>query len=273
MGFRMLEQDVSSIQTRNGVGFFRARHLEATGRISHAFSTRFGGVSPPPFDSLNLSTSTGDKTSCVRKNKNILMRTFGLLPSVLLTVNQVHGDSLLIIDSPLPPVLSEAAHDAIVTDRPGIAIGVLTADCVPVLLHDPERPAIAAVHVGWKGTALNLCGKTIQVFEERFGTRPENLLVAVGPSIGPCCYEVDEFVRRAFSRHEGRWQKWAKPQAPSRWRLDLPRANVDLMTSAGVSDENIVWFNACTHCREDLFFSHRRDGGVTGRQISFVMME
>ena len=268
----MQRHDASSLQRANGLGFYQAPHLEATNQLIHAFSTRLGGVSPPPFDSLNLSINTRDKESRVRQNREILASAFGLLPSVFLTVNQIHEDHILIIDSPSLDGFSEATCDAIVTDRPGIAIGVLTADCVPILLFAPERCTAAAIHVGWKGTALNLCGKTVRGLQERFGARPENLTAAVGPSIGQCCYEVDEAVRSVFSQHDDLWHKWTEPSAPGRWRLDLPRANIDLMMATGVRNENIAWFNICTFCREDLFFSHRRDGGITGRQISFIML-
>lgn len=269
----MQEHKVSSLQTRNGFGFYRAPHLEATGELIHAFSTRQGGVSPPPFHSLNLSNNTGDKEAHVRKNREILTSAFGLLPSVLLTVNQIHQADILIIDSPSPEDFSGASCDAIITDRPGIAIGVLTADCVPILLFAPESCTVAAIHVGWKGTALNLCGKTIRVMAEKFEAHPENLIVAVGPSIGLCCYEVDESLLSIFSQYNDSWHKWAEPSESGRWRLDLPRASIDLMTASGVRNENIAWFNTCTHCQENLFFSYRRDKGITGRQISFIMLK
>jgi len=268
----MQRHNGSFFQTRKGLGFYRAPHLEATGEVVHAFSTRRGGVSPPPFHWLNLSIETGDREAHVRRNREILTGVFGLPPSVLLTVNQIHEDDILIIDSPSPGDLSRAACDAIITDRPGIAIAVLTADCVPILLFAPESRTVAAIHVGWKGTALNLCGKTIRVLVEKFGAHPENLMAAVGPSIGRCCYEVDESVRPVFSQNNDSWHRWAAPSPSSRWSLDLPRANIDLITTSGVRNENIAWFNACTHCQENLFFSYRRDGGITGRQISFIML-
>jgi len=264
---------VSSLQTRNGVEFYRAPHLEATGQLIHAFSTRLGGVSRPPFHSLNLSLDTGDKAVHVRKNRKILADAFGLAPSVLLTVNQVHEDEIRIIDSPSPEDHSGAFCDAMITDRRGIAIGVLTADCVPILLLAPETCTIAAIHVGWKGTALNLCGKTIRVLAERFGADPENLMAAVGPSIGPCCYEVDEPLRSIFSQNNDFWDRWAQPSASGRWGLDLQRASIDHMTASGVRNENIVWFDVCTRCQEALFFSYRRDGGITGRQMAFIMLK
>jgi hypothetical protein len=262
-----------SSQTKERIGFYEALHLKKTGKVMHAFCTRRGGVSPAPFQSLNLSVNTGDREGHVRKNREVLTRAFGFPPSALLTVNQIHEDRILIVEAPDQEDFSRASCDAIVTNRPGIAIGVLTADCVPILILDPGRCIVAAIHVGWKGTALNLCGKTIRVMVERFGAHPENLLVAVGPSIGPCCYEVDEPVRSGFSQRYSYWREWAEPSGSDHWRFDLPRANRDLLVASGIGNENIARCHLCTDCHEDAFFSYRRDGGITGRQISFIMLK
>lgn len=262
---------VSSLQTGNGLGFYQAPHLDATDRLLHAFSTRRGGVSPPPFHSLNLSMHTGDKEPHVRKNREILKMALGLSPSALLTVNQVHGDDVLVIDSPPLVALSGASCDAIITDRPGFALGVLIADCVPILLFDPDHQAVAAIHAGWKGTASDLPGKVVRTMVDRFKTQPERLMAAVGPAIGSCCYEVDGRVYTAFSGRHSRWPEWAKEGSRESWMLNLPQANVDLLVDSGIRPEKIALFDICTHCQRDLFYSHRRDGGKTGRQIAFIM--
>ncbi|MBW2057687.1 MAG: peptidoglycan editing factor PgeF [Deltaproteobacteria bacterium] len=264
---------ISSLRTGGGLGFFRAAHFEATGLVVHAFSTRQGGVSPAPFDSLNLGMSSGEKEANVKKNREILTRAFGFSSRALVTARQIHGDDILVIDSASPEGFAGAPCDAMVTDRPGVAVAVLTADCLPLLLLDPVHRTVAAVHLGWKGTALNLCGKTVGLLRERFGARPECLLAAVGPSIGPCCYEVDESLRSSFTLEEHRWDHWARPSGSGRWKLDLQRANIDLMTDSGILEGNIVWFDICTRCREDLFFSYRRDGEMTGRQMAFIMLK
>ncbi len=264
---------VSSLQTKGGLGFYRAPHLEATGRLIHAFSTRQGGVSPPPFESLNLGFDTGDKAIHIRKNREILTDAFGLSPSVLLTVNQVHEDGILVVDSAWPQDYSGASCDAIISDRPGLAIGVLTADCVPVLLFDPDHLTVAVIHAGWKGTSLDLPGNTVATMVDRFNTRPENLMAVVGPSIGPCCYEIDEPVYSVFSRRHDSRSKWTKGVSPSSWMLNLPQGNVDLLVESGVRRENVVLIDICTRCRRDLFYSHRGDRGTTGRQISFIMLK
>jgi YfiH family protein len=267
-----MDQHISSIQTRDGLGFFQAPILKDTNRIVHAFLTRLGGVSRPPFDSLNLGLNSEDGASSVRTNRKILARAFDLPDSALLTVRQVHGDRILTVDTSSAEDFAETQCDAIITDRPGIALGVLTADCVPILLFAPDCGAIAAIHVGWRGTALNLSEKAVAGVARRFGARPENLRAAIGPCIGPCCYEVDETVRSVFLQHGDLWEEWANPSAEGRWKLNLAKANMDLLRAAGLRDKNIVAIDLCTHCQRELFFSFRRDKGMTGRQISWIML-
>ena len=265
-------EDVSSFETRDGLGFFQAPILKDTNRVVHAFSTRLGGVSRPPFDTLNLGFNTGDRASLVSKNKKILARAFDLPESALLTVRQVHGDTILTVDTPSAEHLAETRCDAIITDRSGIALGVLTADCVPILLFAPDCGAIAAIHVGWRGTALNLPEKAVAGVVRRFGARPENLRAAIGPSIGPCCYEVDEAVHDAFLHHGDLWQNWAHESGEGRWKLNLARANMDLLRAAGLREKHVAAMDLCTQCQREFFFSFRRDKGMTGRQISWIML-
>jgi len=225
----------------------------------------------PPFDALNLGFNSGDTASSVSKNRKILARAFDLPDSALTTIRQVHGDRVLIVDGSSEN-FSETLCDAIITDRPGIALGVLTADCAPILVFDAEGPSIAAIHVGWKGTALNLPGKVVAILVRRLGARPENLRAAIGPTIGPCCYEVDEAVRAAFLEHGHLWQNWAHESDEGRWKLNLGKANRDLLRSAGLRETNIVSIDLCTYCLGKFFFSFRRDKGMTGRQISWIML-
>jgi len=262
----------SPLQERNGVGFYQTPILEDANQAVHAFSTRLGGVSDPPFDTLNLGFNTGDRASSVDQNRKILVRAFDLPDFALTTVRQVHGDKVLTIDGSSPANLSETPCDAMVTTRPGIALGVLTADCVPILVFDPEGPSIAAIHVGWRGTALNLPGKVVSLLASRFGTRPESLRAAIGPSIGPCCYEVDETVHDAFLHHGDLWQNWVHESGEGRWKLNLARANMDLLRAAGLREKHVVAVDLCTQCQREFFFSFRRDKGMTGRQISWIML-
>jgi YfiH family protein len=153
-----------------------------------------------------------------------------------------------------------------------VAIGIKTADCAPVLLFDRRSQTIAAVHAGWRGTALGIAGKAVRVMGERFSSRPEDLSAVIGPSIGPCCYEVDEPVFEAMSHH-GEAQRVLRPgPRPLRWMFDLPLANRMQLEREGVPPEQISAAGFCTCCRKDLFFSHRRDGEKTGRHLNFILL-
>lgn len=270
---RMIKRyGASSLQTKNALPLYLAPHFEETGEVVHAFSTRQGGVSPPPFDSLNLGLKAGDDETHVRENRRIFAKALGLDPATLLTASQVHGNNILVLESPDPRGFSESSCDAIVTDVPGILIGVLTADCVPILLFDSRHRAVAAVHVGWKGTALGLVEKTVATMIDQYDTDPREVLAAVGPSIGADCYEVDGRVRAAFSSYGGRWSRWARRISGKGWILNLAGANVDLLVGSGVPREKIVLFDICTHCEKDLFYSYRAESGRTGRQIASIMV-
>ncbi len=160
----------------------------------------------------------------------------------------------------LPPG-SLGEGDALVTATPGIPLAVFTADCLGVIVADPERRAVGVAHAGWRGTVAGILGRLLDALVTRFQVRPDRVVAGIGPSIGPCCYEVDEPVvgplRAAFP---GNWERWTRPRGPGRWMLDLWQANADQLVAAGVRREAIVNPRLCTGCRRDLFFSYRKEG-------------
>ena len=199
---------------RGPVTFLESEELSQFPSILHGFCTRIGGVSGGPYATLNVSPREGDPPEQVRMNWQRLAAAFGIPCEQFFVVNQVHGESFLVIeDAASCHSLEDRQYDAIVTDRPGVAIGIKTADCAPVLIFDRRRQAIAAVHAGWRGTALAIAAKAVRVMGERFSSRPEDLLAVIGPSIGACCYEVDEPV---FEAH-----------GPSRVRGQGPQARAE----------------------------------------------
>lgn len=242
--------------------------------ITHAFCTRKGGASRGRFARLNFSTNEGDTEEAVRANWDILAQAFRIPFTRFVTVCQIHGDGVLVIDTPYddrrdPPRLE---YDAIVTNEPDLAIGVKTADCVPVLLVDIVRRVIGVVHAGWQGTALHIVAGTVSVMQERFSSATKDIEAVIGPAIGPCCYEVDEVVR-AKLQHAGPWNLLAvESDRCGHWMLDLPGANYLQLVHAGIPPQNISLTRLCTSCNKDLFFSHRGEGGRTGRQLSFIML-
>ena len=177
---------------------------------------------------------------------------------------QVHGTACLLADARPPGEVGEA--DALITTRPGVPLAVFTADCLAVVLAEPARGVLAVAHAGWRGTVAGILGRVVRTLIERFAVRPERLRAAIGPSIGPCCYEVDEPVvgplQAAFPSDCRRWV--AAAGAPGKWWLDLWRANTDQLVAAGVPAGSIANPRLCTACRRDLFFSYRKEGR-TGR--------
>jgi len=243
-------------------------------QIQAGFTTRNGGVSRPPYNSLNFGPESGDPKHNVEANRAALARSFDLPPHLLLTVRQVHGADILIIDETNPDLahFQEVECDAIVTNQPGIMVGILVADCYPVLLFDPRKRVVAAVHAGWRGAAAGLIGQTIDAMHKHFGCRPEDLLAAVGPGIGAHKYQVDRPVRDAFRAGSGHWERIAEEVELGQWRLNLQLSCRLQLESAGVAPAHIDLVTECTCCHRELFFSYRRDQGQTGRQLGFVML-
>jgi len=238
------------------------------------FTTRHEGISRPPYNSLNLGTTTLDQQHNVEGNRNLLTRAFGITQEALVTVRQVHGNDVLVIDEPN----EDTSHflgiesDAIITNQPGLMIGVCVADCAPILLLDPEKRVIAAVHAGWQGTASRLVSKAVAGMKHQFGCNPALLQAAIGPCISPCCYEVDAPVKQAFDLNGLSWDDCAEQCGEGKWRMDISAANRGLLREAGVPDSSIQSSDMCVSCQRELFFSYRRDHGETGRQMGFIML-
>ncbi len=160
--------------------------------------------------------------------------------------------------------------DGMISADPYLVLAVHAADCVPILIADPRTRTVAALHAGWKGTAAGVAVEGVRVMADRFGSRPEDLRVAIGPSIGPCHYEVDEPVIEPFSVWPW-WEDVARPNDRHRWQLDLRAANRRQLIDVGVLPEQIEVLDLCTYCRADLFFSHRRDR-ITGRMAGMIAL-
>lgn len=257
------------------IHYVEPESFTAAGVSAHGFTTRHEGVSRPPYNSLNLGTSTLDAAHNVEGNRRLLAHAFGSRPERFVAVTQVHGIDLLVIDAPNPEFRHFQALecDGIVTNQPGVMLGVSVADCVPVLLLDPELKVVAALHAGWKGTARNIVGKGVEAMVSVFGSNPRAILAAVGPAISPCCYEVDAPVLEAFRTQGGGYERFAEPAGAGKWRLDMPAAIVAQLADAGVPDQNIETSGQCVSCTQELFFSYRRDHGETGRQMGFIMLK
>ena len=239
------------------------------------FTTRHEGVSRMPYNSLNLGTNTLDQPHNVEGNRNLLARAFDINQDALVTVRQAHGSDILVINEPNEDYshFLSLESDAIITNQPGVMIGICVADCAPILLMDPEKRVIAAVHAGWQGTVAKLVSTTVDGMKTIFGCAPETIQAAIGPCIGKCCYEVDTPVKQAFAQSGIEWDSFSEQTNEGKWRFDLATANRELLISSGVPASAIQVSNMCVCCHRELFFSYRRDDGETGRQMGFIMLK
>jgi YfiH family protein len=201
--------------------------------------------------------------------------TVGEETFTLLSTRQVHGDGVVVFKG--EPRETEKIWiregDALVTRVPGYALGVFTADCLPIILLDPVQGVAGIVHSGWRGTAKAICQKALKVMAETYDSISENILAAMGPCIGPCCYEVDGPVKEVYAEAGLPWELLSSPRGRKRWSLDLPRANAYLLKAAGMREDNIYRLELCTSCHRDSFYSYRAEGKTTGRQLNFIALK
>lgn len=261
--------------TRNANIHYLEPELLAACQVSvQGFTTRHEGVSRAPYNSLNLGGNTFDPPHNVQGNRSLLARTFGSRIEKFVMVTQCHGNDILVIDEPNPDYahFQKLECDGIITNQPQVMIAVGVADCLPILLLDPVKRVVAALHAGWKGTAGNIAAKGVESLVKIFDSQKSDILAACGPAIGPCCYEVDEPVKKAFLAGGIEWSQCTTEAGEGKWRLDLAAANRGQLLAAGIPAENIETTGQCVCCLHDWFFSYRRDGGETGRQAGFIML-
>jgi YfiH family protein len=229
-------------------------------------STRLGGMSDAPYDTLNLGLSVGDAEEVVRENRGRFCRTIGIDPGQIVSLDQVHGTRVVVPSGPGP----QGEGDALVTSKPGLFLSLTVADCCAVFLVETRRRILALAHAGWRGTCRRIVAETIQFMVDEFGANPARIVAGFGPSIGSCCYDVDESVRESFAERGWEWEAVASRRWDGAWELDLQQANGLLLRRAGVPGPQVIPSPACTSCRDDLLFSHRRSGGKTGRMLAIL---
>jgi len=252
----------------------RAPLLDAARRrgIRHGFFTRTGGVSTGIYGSLNIGNGSSDDPAHVAENRRRVAEWMGVAPEALLSAYQVHSPDVIVATGPFEGPRPKA--DAIVTDRPGLALGASSADCGPVLFADPEARVIGAAHAGWKGALTGVLENTVDAMEQ-LGADRGRITAVLGPSIGPGSYEVGpEFVERFVAADAGNAAYFAPVAKPGHRLFDLNRYTVDRLLRAGIAAEAL---NRCTYAEEDLFFSYRRTTHRAepdyGRQISAIVLE
>lgn len=262
-----------------GVPYFIFKNLEETGMVRHGFSTRRGGVSQGHLASMNLSFTRGDEEERVRENFRRMGRAIGFEPEQLVLSDQTHTNHVRLVTEAdrgkgYTRPLDYHDVDGMITDVPGLMLATFYADCVPLFFVDPVHRAIGLSHSGWKGTVQRIGAVTLQKMKEAFGTKPEDVQAAIGPSICQDCYEVSEDVAQAFTAEfKGAADERMLYRKPNgKYQLDLWRANEQVLLEAGVLPEHLEVTNVCTCCNPGLLFSHRASQGKRGNLGAFLML-
>ena len=251
-----------------------AHFRAADDRLVACASTRHGGTSRAPWDSCNLSFGVGDDPEAVLENRRRACAALGFGLDDLTVADQVHGAAVVVVDGTqrgcgARPGAAVAAADALVTATPGVLLGVLLADCVPVLLVDPGKGVVAAAHAGWRGTVAHVAAGTVATMVDTFGCRPEDLLAGIGPSIGPESYEVGPDVIDAATRAYPDTPEVLRRDARGRTTFDLWAANAADLRACGVAEHHLEVLGIDTFATTDRWFSHRA-GAPTGRFVAFA---
>ncbi len=261
------------IHEQNGLVFLTSPLLAG---VRHGFSTRAGGVSPAPFDSLNLRTGCADSPENLRENFRRFCGAIGADHHRVVLAKQVHETTVrrCTAADAGKGLWSERDYtaDALITNERDLPLAVFSADCGIILLYDPVRSAIGAIHAGWRGCAGGIVEKTVWELERAYGSRPGDLLAAVGPCIGQCCFETDCDVPAAMTAALGEAAAPYLARRGAKWHVDLAGLNRQWLVKAGVLPERIGLCGLCTACRPDLFWSHRKMGEARGVQCAMITL-
>ena len=259
---------------QNGLVYLTSPLLDG---VRHGFSTRRGGVSPAPWDTLNLGPGRGDAPENVRENYRRFFGCTGAVPERAVLSLQVHRDDVRLCTAADAGkgLVRERDYeaDALITAERDLPLVVFSADCGILLLHDPEAGCVGAVHAGWRGCAAGIVEKTVREMVRLLGARPERIRAAVGPCIGKCCFETDSDVPEAMqasalgAEAEPYWERRG-----AKYHVDLAGLNRQWLLHAGVAPEHIDVCGLCTACRPDLFWSHRKMGNARGAQVAMICL-
>ncbi len=250
--------------------------FEETSLVKCCFTTRLGGVSSSPWSSMNLGLNTEDSINDVKTNYKIISEVLDINYENLVISDQVHKDNILIVkeEHKSNKLINNSIKeiDSLITNNRGIALVTLYADCVPIFILDKKNKVVALAHAGWRGTVKKISKKTIKRMMEIYDTNPKDCLVAIGPSIGGCCYEVDDIVVNHFKDVFNSTNKIITPKSSNKYLLDLWEANKLMLLDIGILHQNITISKICTMCNNDLFFSYRGENGNTGRMAAIIQL-
>ncbi|MTI49029.1 peptidoglycan editing factor PgeF [Sporosalibacterium faouarense] len=265
------------LREKKGIKYYTIPTFDKTGLVKNIFTTRIKGVSEKPYNSLNLGLNNEDNLSKVKDNFKILCDAVDISTESLVFSNQVHGTNIKVINEKdnSKCFLSKSDSDGVdglITNKKGLTLCTFYADCVPIYFLDTKKEVIGLAHAGWRGTVEKIAEKMIDIMEEKFQSDLNDIIVAIGPSIGPCCYEVDRYVYDKFNSNFTNLEQLLIPTDRDKWYLNLWNANVVILSGRGVPINNILVGEHCTSCNNDLFFSYRKENGKTGRMAALLQL-
>jgi len=237
-----------SSNEKNGIEYLTIPAFERSGLTVHGFSQRD-----------------------IKKPED-LSGILNIDPTDLTQAEQVHGDKIYVIDEKIKGTISSGC-DALLTRIPNIPLVIRTADCVPIFLLDPKTMSVGLVHAGWRGSLLNIAGKSIRKMRDSFKSKPEDILAAIAPSIGPCCYEIKENVIKDLKEKLKNWKEFTTTSADEKSYLNLRKLNSSQLIEAGVPKTNITMSKECTACASNRFYSYRKEGEKAGRMFALIMLK
>lgn len=260
----------------NGVTFLSVPSFDETGLCLTCFSTRLGGVSKAPLASMNLGFGRGDKKENVLENYHLLGKSAGFDALKTVAFSQVHGKDVCIAtkrDASEAFLPKKREFDAIITNTPNIPIATYHADCTPVFLLDTKNRVAGVSHAGWRGTAARTPGEAISEMIKNFSSRPCDILAAIGPAIGKCCFETHSDVPDAMLSAYGIAAKeYITEKGNGKFLVDLPGLNLQTLLDSGIPEDNITLSEECTCCKSDLYWSHRKTGGIRGTMAAVIVL-
>lgn len=263
----------------NGIKVFEFEEFKKY-PIKHCITSRIGGVSSEPYDTLNMGTLNilEQRNSTIENNKRVVETFFKKSINDIVRTDQVHGTKIKKVTKldrgkGITKESDFKGIDGLITNESGVILSTFYADCTPILLYDPKKKVIASIHSGWKGTIKKISSEAIKIMVEDYGSKKANILAGIGPTIGPEKFEVEEDVYSKFKENFKKMDKILLRKIGKKYYLNLWEANREVLEEAGVDPKNIFVDDHCTYENEELFFSHRRDKGSTGRMSALIMLE
>lgn len=261
--------------TKNNIEYLTIPMFEKSRTVRHCFSTRVGGVSKDGLSTLNLGFTRGDEPENVKENYRRILKVLGIDAKSIVLPAQTHTDNIRIVgfSDRGTGVIKEGFTDVdgLMTNERGVTLVTFYADCVPLFFLDKKRKAIALIHSGWRGTEMRIGAKAVDMLCKHYGSRPEDILAAIGPSAGPCCYEVSDSVAFRLGKVCG-LECLELQKETGKYNVNLWLANKNILLQAGLQEENITLCEECTICNERFYFSHRRQGDERGSLAAIMAL-